>query len=90
MSDNWPAIESFTAISVFSPLDQINTLRTVDIIISLKDSPLKWENALWYTTAFSSNSSSLRPVFLANTELSFKGFTELMSTTEYLSTSEHS
>ena len=41
------------------------------------------ENALWYTTAFSSNSSSLRPVFLTNTELLSTSFTELMSTTEF-------
>ena len=33
-------------------------------------SSLFWENTLWYTTAFSSNSSSLRPVFSTNTELS--------------------
>ena len=32
-------------------------------------SSLFWENTLWYTTAFSSNSSSLRPVFSTNTEL---------------------
>ena len=37
------------------------------------------ENTLWYTTAFSSNSSSLRPVFSTNTEL--------LSTTQFSSTS---
>ena len=50
--------------------------------------PIKGENALWYATAFSSNSSSLRPVFSTNTELSSTSFTELMSTTEFSSTSE--
>ena len=51
-------------------------------------SSLFWENTLGYTTAFSSNSSSLRPVFSTNTELSSTSFTELMSTTEFSSTSE--
>ena len=46
------------------------------------------ENTLWYTTAFSSNSSSLSPVFSTNTELSSTSFTELMSIAEFLSTSE--
>ena len=46
------------------------------------------ENTLWYTTAFSSNSSSLRPVFSTITELLSTSFTELMSTTEFSSTSE--
>ena len=35
-------------------------------------------NTLWYATAFLSNSSSLRPVFLTNTELTSTRFTELM------------
>ena len=46
------------------------------------------DNALWYITAFSSNSSCLMPVFSTNTELSSTSFTELMSTTEFLATSE--
>ena len=46
------------------------------------------ENALCYTTAFLSNSSSLRPVFLTNSGLLSTSFTELMSTTEFSSTSE--
>ena len=38
--------------------------------------------------AFSSNSSCLWPVFLNNTELWSTSFTELVSITEFLSTSE--
>ena len=48
----------------------------------------KRENTLWYTTAFSSNPSSLRPVFSTTTELSSTSFTEFLSTPEFSSTSE--
>mgnify|MGYP007123555277 CR=1 FL=1 len=46
------------------------------------------ENTLWSTAAFSSNPSSLRPVFWTTTELSSTSFTEFLSTPEFLSTSE--
>ena len=46
------------------------------------------ENTLWYTTAFSSNSSSLRPVFSTTTEILSTSFTEFLSTTEFLPATE--
>ena len=50
--------------------------------------PIGRENTLWSTTAFSSNPSRLRPVFWTTTELLSTSFTELLSTPEFLSTSE--
>ena len=46
------------------------------------------ESTLWYASAFSSNSSGLRPVFSNNILLPYTYSTKLMSTTEFLSTSE--